>query len=114
MGWLSSCQGHERCRNFQPRSSPSRLVELPDTGDTVRICSELPTPTPYVILSHAWGPDPQRITKLTKACWQEYATRIEESHLTKNFQDAVAIARKLGQRYIWINALCILQDDEED
>lgn len=30
------------------------------------------------------------------------------------FQDAIYIARKLGIRYLWIDALCIVQDDMDD
>jgi hypothetical protein len=34
--------------------------------------------------------------------------------LSKTFQDAIKFLRKLGERYIWIDSLCIVQDDEED
>ncbi len=34
--------------------------------------------------------------------------------LTQTFQDAVRITRKLGIPYVWIDALCIIQDDRED
>lgn len=34
---------------------------------------------------------------------------IPEEKLTKTFQDAIYIARSLGLRYLWIDALCIIQ-----
>jgi hypothetical protein len=34
--------------------------------------------------------------------------------LTNTFQDAIMLARKLGIHYIWIDSLCIIQDDEND
>jgi hypothetical protein len=34
--------------------------------------------------------------------------------MPKVFRDAVFITRKLGFCYLWINALCIIQDSEED
>ena len=34
--------------------------------------------------------------------------------LPKTFADAVQITRKLGVEYIWIDSLCIIQDDEDD
>ncbi|CAH0045529.1 unnamed protein product [Clonostachys solani] len=34
--------------------------------------------------------------------------------LPKTFQDAIVIARKLSVRYLWIDALCIIQDSMED
>lgn len=40
--------------------------------------------------------------------------RIDWDELTKTFQDAVLIARKLGVPYIWIDSLCIMQDSASD
>jgi hypothetical protein len=34
--------------------------------------------------------------------------------LPKTFADAIEITRKLGVDYIWIDSLCIVQDDEDD
>jgi hypothetical protein len=34
--------------------------------------------------------------------------------LSKTFQDALFLTRHFGVRYIWIDALCIIQDSEED
>lgn len=34
--------------------------------------------------------------------------------LPKTFQDALTLIRKLGLKYLWIDSLCILQDDPED
>ncbi|KAF9765901.1 hypothetical protein IL306_001747 [Fusarium sp. DS 682] len=34
--------------------------------------------------------------------------------LPKTFQDAISATRKLGYRYLWIDSLCILQDDQQD
>jgi len=39
---------------------------------------------------------------------------IEWSDLPPLFQDAMAITRKLGIQYLWIDSLCIIQDDDED
>ena len=36
------------------------------------------------------------------------------NQLSKTFQDAITITRKLGIQYIWIDSLCIVQDDKED
>jgi hypothetical protein len=36
------------------------------------------------------------------------------NHLSKTFQDLIKITRKLGIQYIWIDSLCIVEDDKED
>ena len=39
---------------------------------------------------------------------------IDCGKLPKTFQDAVAVTRQLGIQYLWIDSLCIIQDDPED
>lgn len=39
---------------------------------------------------------------------------IHPSYFTKTFLEAISITRKLGLRYLWIGALCIIQDDKDD
>ena len=34
--------------------------------------------------------------------------------IPKTFQDAITVTRYLGFHYIWIDSLCIVQDDNED
>jgi hypothetical protein len=41
-------------------------------------------------------------------------TAIATKDLSKTFQDAIYITRLLGIQYIWIDALCIIQDSELD
>lgn len=45
---------------------------------------------------------------------QEMKLGIDVSKLPKTFQDAVFITRELGVRYLWIDSLCICQDDRKD
>lgn len=39
---------------------------------------------------------------------------VKTNTLPQSFQDAVWLAHELGIRYLWIDSLCILQDDPED
>jgi hypothetical protein len=39
---------------------------------------------------------------------------IDTSTLSKTFQDAIIITRGLGIKFLWIDALCIIQDQKED
>jgi hypothetical protein len=40
--------------------------------------------------------------------------RISLSELSRTFQDAIRITRQLQERYLWIDSLCIIQDDRQD
>jgi hypothetical protein len=68
----------------------------------------------YVTLSHCWG-------KVKMNCLMTYNEKdfkrgIPLRELPLTFQHAINFARRLSRsvRYIWIDALCIIQDDKED
>ena len=44
----------------------------------------------------------------------ELTTAISSQQLPKTFVDAIEITRSLEVDYIWIDSLCIMQDDEDD
>jgi hypothetical protein len=66
----------------------------------------------YVTLSHCWGD--RHIVTTTKESLPRRKDGIEVSLLPKTFVDAIMITRKLKFRYLWIDSLCIIQDDEAD
>lgn len=45
---------------------------------------------------------------------QQMKTAIHLSSLPKTLREAVSITRRLGVQYLWIDALCIIQDSVED
>ncbi|KAK1707868.1 hypothetical protein BDP67DRAFT_581527 [Colletotrichum lupini] len=48
------------------------------------------------------------------ASLEEHKEGIITATMPQTFQDAVTMTRKLGIRYLWIDALCIVQDDIAD
>ena len=67
----------------------------------------------YVALSHCWGQSP--IIVLTKDNLNQFKDGIAISDLPKRFREAILIARDwLGMRYLWIDSMCILQDQLND
>jgi hypothetical protein len=67
----------------------------------------------YACLSHCWGTTiPLCMT--TKASYEENLKDIDWEKLPPTFQDTIVFARKLQIRYIWIDAICIIQDSKED
>ena len=67
----------------------------------------------YAALSYAWGPSGDHLL-LTKANANALSRGIEVSSLPKTFQDAILVCQKLCIRYLWIDALCIVQSHPED
>jgi heterokaryon incompatibility protein (HET) len=123
--WLHECEsGHPECRPeiSQAASLPARLLEVPQgsSGTPIRLVQtdtftqddQAKQPLRYATLSYCWGNIlPIRTTESTL---RQFETGIPEEALPKTFRDAVRIVRALGIRYLWIDALCILQDDGDD
>jgi hypothetical protein len=51
---------------------------------------------------------------LTKDTIDSFQKKIPPEALSQTFLDAIDIARELGVNYLWIDSLCIIQDDSED
>ncbi|KAF2269633.1 HET-domain-containing protein, partial [Lojkania enalia] len=69
----------------------------------------------WVALSHCWGRTEEDAPwKLTKARVQQYTAEIPWNLMPRTFQEAIEISRALGERYLWIDSLCIIQDSKED
>jgi hypothetical protein len=66
----------------------------------------------YVTLSHVWGK--KRIITTTTINKAEHEKCIPFGELSQTFRDAVATVRSLNLRYLWIDSMCILQDDPQD
>lgn len=68
----------------------------------------------YIALSHCWGDATHHPLKTTSSSLKAHLANICQEQLPRTFQDAVTIARALGIRYLWIDSLCIIQDDIDD
>jgi hypothetical protein len=67
---------------------------------------------PYTTLSYVWGED--QSSKTTKANLVRHETSILLSTLPKTIRDAVQVTRQIGVAFLWVDSLCIVQDDPEE
>ncbi|KAK8075092.1 hypothetical protein PG997_009755 [Apiospora hydei] len=65
-------------------------------------------------VNHCWGGTLTKDLKTTSANLRSRFRGIPHEILPPSFRDAVTITRALGVRYLWIDALCIIQDSKED
>jgi len=69
---------------------------------------------PYVTLSHCWGKPSSSRLVLKQNNLGDMIQELPYDRLTPVFQDAVTVTRHLGIQYLWIDALCIIQDSKSD
>ncbi|KAI0184146.1 heterokaryon incompatibility protein-domain-containing protein [Xylaria flabelliformis] len=125
---LSDCVSqtgrHKACgKPRDPSYLPTRLIEIGDDTQALRLVRSsdiknqlLPnTALPrYAALSYCWGEMQDASYTLTS---QTEATKMSGfglCDLPKVLQDAIAITKTLSLSYIWIDALCIIQDMGSD
>ncbi|KAH8685846.1 heterokaryon incompatibility protein-domain-containing protein [Tricladium varicosporioides] len=115
-GWLAKCRKHPACLKRLAENtsfSPTRLIST--CQNQIRLCSSKTRPTrEYATLSHCWGGNSEILLKLTKDTIEEYHNEIPVQKLSRTFRQAINIAQDLGIDYIWIDSLCIIQDDDDD
>lgn len=108
LNWTTTCdETHPECIPSSV-SAPKRLLDIGEARD----CPIHVTQgggEKYVALSHCWGKGRRCIT--TKANLKDRMDCITWDQIPKTFQDAITLTRQLGIRYLWIDSLCIIQDD---
>ncbi|KAF2434655.1 HET-domain-containing protein, partial [Tothia fuscella] len=116
--WLNSCvDTHLKCAITEGlKTLPFRVLDV-DTSlglSTIRLVEGSILEEPYVCLSHCWGttPNPSKLLKANLNGVKQDGIAIPS--LPKTFADAVNFTRRIGFRYLWIDSLCIVQDDVED
>ncbi|KAG9185996.1 hypothetical protein G6011_02552 [Alternaria panax] len=95
---------------------PVRLVDLSNFSATARDV-RLYVPKEgeegkYVALSYCWGYS-QPVTT-TKGNLLRHLRKIPYDNLPQTLQDAVNTTKAVGIRFLWVDALCIIQDSERD
>ncbi|TRX90923.1 hypothetical protein FHL15_008128 [Xylaria flabelliformis] len=116
--FIRSCL--DRCLDLHPNCvqpegrPPSRLIDIGLSHDGyVRLVETLPSSRhEYIALSYCWGDG--EVVRTTNSNYEEMKTGVPVSTLPRTIQDAIIVTRKLGQRYLWIDALCIIQDSKLD
>ncbi|KAK3995196.1 heterokaryon incompatibility protein, partial [Cladorrhinum sp. PSN332] len=63
-------------------------------------------------LSHRWGRKPRHNT--LQADVERFQDEIPPEAMPPTFKNATEVTRQLGFRYLWIDSLCIVQDEPID
>jgi len=121
--WMSVCENSHgnKCNPIWNETSPPRSI-IPGL-EVLRLINvvngslvELQNPCRYLALSYVWGGVPNfRLTTINKSTlMQNGVIRSIWSLLPKTIQDAIDLVKALKERFLWIDALCLMQNDRLD
>ncbi|KAF5987177.1 tol [Fusarium coicis] len=116
--WLDRCQKyHKECQlQRTPTWKPTRLLYVCNTQATLQVrlveSQKLPDGTEYLTLSHCLGIG--KTLQLTRSNIEAFRSSIPVDELARVFIDACNTTKRLSHEYLWIDALCIIQDDPTD
>ncbi|KAK4163094.1 hypothetical protein QBC43DRAFT_213770 [Cladorrhinum sp. PSN259] len=110
---LQNCKDNHTTCNYSPTSFPTRLLDI--SNNRIRLDESFTNnygAPPYIALSHCWGRLPFLRTLSTN--FDAHKTEIPMSSLPPTFRNAINLTRRLSINYLWIDSLCIIQDDPSD
>ena len=118
--WIRSCQRWhgDDCKSLvsRPNCDMPLGFRVLDTWDRCLVM-EPPRECVYVALSYVWGGassalklcianiGEMRQPGILKRKWQQ---------IPRTIQDTIILTSSLGQRFLWVDSLCIVQDDHQD
>lgn len=127
--WLNKCRDHDSCKESRAAqranmaqtfyTSGFRLIDVIE-GRLV----EKTEPCEYIALSYVWGQAASfgLCTSKENLFTLYQPSSLDKSHtqhgvskrLPKTIADAISLCRFIGQRYLWVDSLCIVQNDPEE
>jgi hypothetical protein len=95
-----------------------RLIDLDHDGNRCRLLdSSGLKPQPYVALSYCWGTQVEnsgRVLQTTGNNIRKSMFFVSQLDLPRLLRDAVHLTQGLGIRCLWIDAICIVQDNDQN
>jgi hypothetical protein len=118
--WLHDCTNyHEHCHHQPQKKStlPLRVLDVGDRETKQKLFLSVGEDRigSYAALSYSWGKSKRKRKYLTtKQNLEQRQATVDDSNFPKTFTNAIVVCRHLGIRFLWIDSLCIIQDDESD
>lgn len=91
------------------------MLELdPNKEDSVCLVETHGMKGKYACLSYCWGVSKTQAGQTKRSNLSNHLQRILLSNLPNTIVETIHLCKKLGFRYLWVDRLCIIQDDTED
>ncbi|KAK5175772.1 histidinol-phosphate transaminase [Saxophila tyrrhenica] len=116
-GWIEECYStHGKCKSARETVEGDTLgIKLPPESlllDAEEQCLVQAKPGQrYAALSYVWGAAEQYLLTTDKLDSLRQAGSLAGLKLPLTIQDSLDLVKVVGLRYLWVDALCIIQDD---
>ena len=113
--WIQQCGSwHEGCRNLEWPGAPNRTAGL-RVLDVERQClTQAVENCRYVALSYVWGN--AHVIRLREHNLELLTCEgaLQTLGIPRTIQDAITVVQHIGERYLWVDSLCLMQDSPSD
>ncbi|KAF9479151.1 HET-domain-containing protein [Pholiota conissans] len=109
---INKCNDHNHCPPIEETYLPTRVIDCSDPSKPRLIDTHRRIKGHYCTLSYVWGGEQRQ--KTTTANINAYIREGINVPLPQTITDAILVTHRLGIRYLWVDALCIIQDSSED
>ena len=112
--WLDVCRSSHKLCTAQASNTtvlPKRVLDV--SAGVVKLHESNEEQGLYVCLSHCWG-GVEPACKTTSDTIESNKRGIDPAKIPATFRDAIDFTRSVGYRYLWIDSICIIQDNHED
>jgi len=109
--WLKYCEEHHPLCQPPVTDLPTHCIDVGETGD-VRLIHSKGQKSKYAVLSYCWGVATQPVL-LKPDNIDSLSLNITLDSLPATIKEAILVTRALGICYLWVDALCIMQDGSE-
>jgi hypothetical protein len=110
--WLKDCLTKHQdieCCLHPARVMPTRLLFVGDRTSPARLIETRGRVFDYFALSYCWGDT--RHSRATKENCPHLLETVSGDFLPQTYLDAIAVTKRLGYQYIWIDSICIVQGE---
>lgn len=124
--WVNSCieecvNNHDECPALNDSHLPTRILKIQRPLNSPKVHLHESTEqdwAKYACLSHCWGDASQGHIPLQTThknnLLEQFHVNIPWEDLPRTFQDAIVVTLELGIEHLWVDSLCIIQDDDND
>lgn len=116
LAWMKVCDEKHNCLNLDFKefgSAPTWLIDV--CQECLTSPASLPGRTRYCALSYVWGQvETSKLNKDTqdKFCQPgAFSSDNTDVIIPKTVRHAMKLVKALGERYLWVDSFCTLQDD---